>query len=156
MDVTDGVIGQSVRRSQILHMYLDGSISLQIHYCNKARNQKGINSSPAGSLFHVPHKFRCRYGKNNDFLRTMGNFYLIVTIISPPKGSKSKKALSERSCTESFFFPCLADTFFIVPPSTTIVNGSVKSSLSNGSSGTTCNLFFFSVTVRRIASLSLS
>lgn len=25
MDVTDGVIGQSVRRSQILHMYLDGS-----------------------------------------------------------------------------------------------------------------------------------
>ena len=50
---------------------------------------------------------------------------------------------------------CLADTFFIVPPSTTIVNGSVKSSLSNGSSGTTCNLFFFSVTVRRIASLSL-
>ena len=54
MDVTDGVIGQSVRRSQILHMYLDGSIPLQIHYCNKARNQKGINSSPAGSLFHVP------------------------------------------------------------------------------------------------------
>ncbi|MFR5960095.1 MAG: hypothetical protein ACLUHA_13995 [Bacteroides stercoris] len=42
MDATDGVIGQSVRRSRILHMYLDGSIPLQIHYCNKARNQKGI------------------------------------------------------------------------------------------------------------------
>ena len=92
----------------------------------------------------------------NKQLKATTSYYRICISTVPPKGLKSKTALSAYTVTGKFFLSCLADTFFICAPLTTNVKGSKKSSLSKPNKGVTYRRFFFCFTSSCTASRSFT